>query len=174
MRSPATSKGKNMNAQESKQDNEEQFERGLRHLSRDLNREDSLLRACLLDAAICGLRLARNPDSQHLRRDAAEVWAIIAPTLARHLDSEDLHLLPWLDRQHRLSPDAAQRIRQCHDRLRILIAKIGAPGADNLTTDHAREAGQALVSLAMGLDDAIEDEERRLFPVLRKALADIR
>jgi hypothetical protein len=163
-----------MNAQESKQSHEKQSERGLRHLSRELNRDDSQLRSFLLDAAICGLRLARNPYSHNLRRDAAEVWAMIAPTLSRHLDAEDLELLPWLDRHHRLSREAASRIRQCHERLRILIAKIGAPGSDNLTNDHAREAGQTLLRLAMDLDDAIDDEERRLFPVLRKALSEIR
>jgi hypothetical protein len=163
-----------MTTQESKLESGRQIERGLQHLSRDLNREDSQLRSHLLDAAICGLRLARNPQSVYLRRDAAQVWAAMAPILAHHLDAEDLQLLPWLARQHRLSFDAARRIRQCHDRLRILIARIGAPDANNLTTDHAREAGQTLLRLAMDLDDAIDDEERRLFPVLRKALSDLR
>ena len=37
-------------------------------------------------------------------------------------------------------------------------------GAARLTDAQAREIGRALKGLAVSLDDAIDDEERRLFP----------
>ena len=43
-------------------------------------------------------------------------------------------------------------------------------GADRLTDAQARETGLALRGLAVTLDDAIDDEERRLFPSIQKAL----
>ena len=79
---------------------------GIRRLSETLNREDSQLRSCLLDAALAGLRLARNPESRELRRDAARIWATIEPILSHHLEAEDSGLLPWLDRHGGLSPEA--------------------------------------------------------------------
>ena len=42
--------------------------------------------------------------------------------------------------------------------------------AENLTEPQAREIGRALSGIAVSLDDAIDDEERRLFPTIRKAL----
>ena len=147
---------------------------GIRRLSEELNREDSQLRSCLLDAALAGLRLARNPESPELRRDAAHIWAAIQPTLSHHLDAEDSQLLPWLMQQGRLSPEAGRRVRAFHDRLRTLVGAIADTGADRLTEAQARDVGQALSGLAVDLDDAIDDEERRLFPTIQKALFDHR
>jgi hypothetical protein len=45
--------------------------------------------------------------------------------------------------------------------------------AENLTEPQAREIGRALSGIAVSLDDAIDDEERRLFPTIRKALSGI-
>ena len=45
--------------------------------------------------------------------------------------------------------------------------------AENLTDMQAREVGRALSGIAVSLDDAIDDEERRLFPTIRKALSGI-
>jgi hypothetical protein len=99
-----------VNMREAGKDDPKQAESDLRHLCQDLNREDSRLRSCLLDAAISGLRLTRNPDSRELRRDAARVWAVMAPILAHDLDVEDSGLLPWLDQHGRLSRDAGRTI----------------------------------------------------------------
>lgn len=148
----------------------DQIELGIVRLYQELNREDSQLRSCLLDAAIAGLRLTRNPDSLDLRRDAAQVWAVIEPILSRHLEAEDTEVIPWLNQRQPLSQETRRRIRRSHSRLRTLVAMIGEANADNLVTSHARDAGRALVSLVMDLDDAIDDEERRLFPALRRAL----
>lgn len=146
------------------------LEAGIRHLAEELNREDSQLRSCLLDAALAGLRLTRNPESLELRRDAARIWATIEPILSHHLDAEDSRLLPWLDQQGRLSPEAGRKIRDCHSRLRMLIGAIVNTAADQLTETEVRTAGRALSGLAVTLDDAIEDEERKLFPTIQKAL----
>lgn len=45
--------------------------------------------------------------------------------------------------------------------------------AEGLTEAQAREVGRALSGLAVKLDDAIDDEERRLFPTIRRALFEI-
>ena len=148
----------------------DQIEAGIVRLYQELNREDSQLRSCLLDAAIAGLRLTRNPDSLDLRRDAAHLWAVIEPILSHHLEAEDTEVIPWLNQRQPLSQQTRRRIQRSHSRLRTLIAMIGEANADNLVTSHARAAGRALVKLVMDLDDAIDDEERRLFPELRRAL----
>ena len=163
-----------MNAKESAAKSPNRNDAGIRRLSEELNREDSQLRSCLLDAALAGLRLTRNPQSREIRRDAAQIWAAIQPILSHHLEAEDSQLLPWLDRQGRLSPEVGRKVRECHDRLRSLIPVVAATGADHLTEAEARDAGRALSGLAVHLDDAIDDEKRRLFPTIRKALFEIR
>jgi Hemerythrin HHE cation binding domain len=128
------------------------------------------LRSYLLDSALSGLRLTRNPESRELRRDAVLIWAAIEPILSHHLDAEDRELLPWLDQQGRISPEVGRKVRECHDKLRTLVSAIAKTGADRLTEAEAREAGRALSGLAVNLDDAIDDEERRLFPTIQQAL----
>jgi DNA-binding NarL/FixJ family response regulator len=145
----------------------------IRSFSEELNREDSHLRSRLLDAALAGLRLERNPESAELRRDAAQVWAAIEPILSHHLDAEDNQLLPWLEQQGGLSPEAVRKVRAYHDRLRTLVGAVTNAGAEHLTEAQAREVGRALRGLAVNLDDAIDDEQRRLFPTIRKALFEI-
>jgi hypothetical protein len=142
----------------------------MRHLFIELNREDSQLRGRLLDAAIAGLRLARDPDSADVRRDAARVWAAIEPILSHHLEAEDKHLLPWLDQHTHLSPEILRKVRQCHQKLRTLIGTVARNDLTRVTADQARETAQALTGLAVTLDDAIEDEQRRLLPTLHRAL----
>jgi hypothetical protein len=146
---------------------------GIRSLTVELNREDSELRPHLLDAALAGLRLTRNPELPELRRDAARIWKAIEPILSHHLDTEDKELLPWLEQRGSLSPEAGRKVRAYHDRLRTLIGAMASAGADRLTDTQAREMGRALRGLAVTLDDAIDDEERRLFPTIRRALFEV-
>ncbi|MGA8060150.1 MAG: hypothetical protein WB999_18030 [Candidatus Binataceae bacterium] len=160
-----------MNGQESTANDANRIDAGIRHLSEELNREDSQLRSCLLDAALAGLRLERNPESRELRRDAARIWATIAPILSHHLEAEDSELLPWLDRQGGLSPEGGRKVHECHHRLRTLMGAIAKTDTDRLTDAHTREAGRALSGLAVYLDDAIDDEQRRLFPTIQRALS---
>ncbi len=159
-----------IDASESSAADRVRIDAGIRFLSEELNREGSLLRSRLLDAALAGLRLARNPESPELRRDAQQIWAAIQPTLSHHLDAQDGQLLPWLVQQGRLSAEAGRKVREFHDRLRTLMGAIGDTGADRLTDAQARDAGQALSGLAVYLDDAIDNEECRLFPTIQKAL----
>ncbi len=163
-----------MNAKESAAKSPSRIDPGIRRLSEELNREDSQLRSCLLDAALAGLRLTRNPESHELRRDAARIWALIQPILSHHLETEDGRLLPWLEQQGHLSPEVGRKVRECHDRLRTLIGAVADTGADHLTEAQARDAGRALSGLAVYLDDAIDDEEHKLFPTIQKALFGIR
>ncbi|MGO9454009.1 MAG: hemerythrin domain-containing protein [Candidatus Binataceae bacterium] len=159
-----------MGAKESKIHSSNPVEAAIRRLFQELNREDSQLRTYLLDAALAGLRVARSPESPETRRDAAQVWAAMEPILSRHLDSEDSHLLPWLERHSTLSPDTQGKIRECHQRLRGFIRTIVNNDIARGTAAEARDIGKALAGLAVALDDAIDDEERRLLPTFQKAL----
>lgn len=167
---PSEIRKSDMKAKESSSENPTSTDAGIRRLWLELNREDSKLRSRLLDAALAGLRLERNPESRELRRDAAELWATIEPILTHHLDTEDKDLLPWLEQHGSLPPEAGRKVSAYHDRLRTLIGAIVSADADRLTEAQAREVGRALSGIAVSLDDAIDDEERRLFPTIRKAL----
>jgi response regulator of citrate/malate metabolism len=159
-----------MNPEESTAKNPNRIDAAIRRLSEELNREDSQLRSCLLDASLAGLRLTRDPESRELRRDAARIWATIEPILSHHLEAEESELLPWLDRHGGLSPEAGRKVHECHHRLRTLMGGIAKTDTDRLTDAHTRDAGRALSGLAVYLDDAIDDEQRRLFPTIQKAL----
>ncbi len=169
----STARKSEMNARESPAADPPVSDAGIRSLSVELNREDSELRSHLLDAALAGLRLERNPKSPELRRDAAQVWAAMKPILSHHLDTEENRLLPWLEQQRSLSPEGARKVRAYHDRLRTLIDAMANAGSDSLTDAQARELGQALSGLAVSLDDAIDQEERRLFPTIQRALFEV-
>jgi response regulator of citrate/malate metabolism len=160
-----------MNGEESTAKDANRIDAGIRRLSEALNREDSQLTSFLLDAALAGLRLERNPESRELRRDAARIWATIEPILSHHLEAEDSELLPWLDRQGGLSPEGGRKVHECHHRLRTLMGAIANSDTDRLSDAHTRDAGRALRGLAVYLDDAIDDEQRRLFPTIQRALS---
>lgn len=160
-----------VSATESPSRNSNRIDDGIGRLSQELNREDSQLRSRLLDAALAGLRLTRSPESLELRRDAVQIWAAIEPVLSYHLDAEDKELLPWLDQQRRVSSEVGRKVHGCHVKLRTLIgAAIVNSGTEPLTEAEARDVGRALSGLAMYLDDAIDNEECKLFPTIRQAL----
>jgi len=139
-------------------------------LLQDLNREDSRLRARLLDAALAGLRLSRDPQSMGLREDVAQLWASMEPVLSHHLETEDSQVLPWLKEHKKLTAANLERIRERHQALHKLMNAVDKRKLDAVTADEARNIGKSLAALAVALDDAIDDEERRLLPTLRKAL----
>lgn len=136
----------------------------------DLNREDSRLRARLLDAAIAGLRLSRDPHSIGLRQDVAQLWASMGPVLSHHLETEDSQVLPWLKEHKKLTAATLERIRERHRALRKLMNAVEQRKPDTVTADEAQNIGKSLAALAVALDDAIDDEERRLLPTLRRML----
>jgi response regulator of citrate/malate metabolism len=160
-----------MDGKESSVKDANRVDAGIRSLANELNSEDAQLRLFLLDAALAGLRLERNPESRELRCDAARIWATIEPILSHHLEAEDSELLPWLDRQGGLSQEGARKVRECHHRLRTLMGAIAQTDTDRLTDALTRDAGRALTGLAVYLDDAIDDEQRRLFPTIQRALS---
>lgn len=148
----------------------ERTDAGIRHLFEELNREDSELRTQVLDTALAGLRLGRDANSPALRRDAAEVWSIIEPLISHHLRAEDDVMLPWLDRHAGLSSEVLDRLHQCHSKLRRLVSAIETVPFERATDAQAIEAARALCGLAVCLDDAIDAEERKIFPAIQKAL----
>jgi hypothetical protein len=157
-------------ATESTSENPIRTDAGIQRLSHELNREDSHLRSSLLDAALAGLRLTRSPQSLELRRDAVQICAAIQPLLSHHLDAGDNRSLPWLGQQGRLSPELERRVRECHDKLGTFSNAVSNSAAEHLTETQTRDLGRMLSALAVHLDDAIDNEERKLFPTLRRAL----
>ena len=144
---------------------------GIGRLCEELNREDSLLRSHLLDAALAGLQLTRHPESQELRREATKVWSAIEPVLSHHLAAEDtVMMLAWLERYARISPEVLLRVRECHDNLKRLAGAIEPWCLESATAQAAVEAGRVLCGLAVCLDDAIDSEEHKIFPAIHKAL----
>jgi len=157
-------------AVESKANHPVRNEAGVRHLLQELNREDSRLRSHMLDAAIAGLRLSRNPHSLELRGDVAKLWSSIEPVLSHHLDTEDTQILPWLKEQKKISAKTLSKIRESHSGLRELMSAVASREPGTITVEEARQIGKALTALSVALDDMIDDEERRLLPTLRRVL----
>jgi mono/diheme cytochrome c family protein len=62
--------------------------------------------------------------------------------------------------------ELGRNVRECHDKLRTLIGAIAKTGADRLTQAEAARCRTSVERLAVNLDDAIDDEERRLFPTI--------
>ena len=160
-----------MDAKESTEKAPNRIDVGIRRLSKELNREDSqLLRSYLLDAALSGLRLTRNPESRELRRDAVQIWAAIEPILVPSSGCRRPRVASMVGPARPSIAEVGRNVRECHDRLRTLIGVIADTGADRLTEAEALDAGRALSGLAVYLDDAIDNEELRLFPTIQQAL----
>ena len=60
-----------------------------------LNGEDSELSKHLLDAAVAGAVVARQPSDTILRAEAAEAWNAIKPLIVNHLARQEEIILPW-------------------------------------------------------------------------------
>src|SRR5271167_5168745 len=61
-----------------------------------LSTEDSKLGERLINAAVAGAVVARQPADTILRAEAAEAWNSIKPVIAHHLNSEEDIVLPWM------------------------------------------------------------------------------
>ncbi len=143
---------------------------GIKRLIEELNRGDSELRSCLLDAALAGLRVARKPDSKTLREEAASIWAAIEPLISEHLRVEDEVVLPWAADHAPVAPEAIRCARECHRRLKRLLASIKTAPFESAPDCQSAKAGRELCALAVCVDDLIDDEQRRIFPMVQKAL----
>src|SRR5216683_2458419 len=60
-----------------------------------LSGEDSELGKHLLDAAVAGAVVARQPSDTILRAEAAEAWNSIKPVIVNHLARQEEIILPW-------------------------------------------------------------------------------
>jgi hypothetical protein len=143
---------------------------GIRRLCEELDRGDSELRPRLLEAALAGLRLTRCPESQEYRGEAVRGWKSIEPTLSRCLAQNVSEIMSQgLERCARISPEVLFRIHECHSKLKRLASALEKPH-HAVTERAAVEAGRVLCGLAVCLDDAIEREDRKIFPAIHQAL----
>jgi iron-sulfur cluster repair protein YtfE (RIC family) len=136
----------------------------------ELGRLDSALREHLLDAAVAGATLARDPADRDLRRDAAQTWKALASGVARHLASENELVLPWAESQHSVPAGVMSRARERHRKLQRLAKTVAAVSFEKARDAEVRRAARALLQLAVHLDDLIDGEERELFPILQRSL----
>jgi len=135
-----------------------------------LSFEDSKLAGCVLDAAVAGAVLARNPSDTILRAEAAEAWNSLKPVIARHLASEEEVILPWAEMREDFPFDLILSAHEQHLRLRHLREGVDAASFITGSNEDVVKAGTALTAFAVCLDDLIEGEERTLFPMIERSL----
>lgn len=140
----------------------------------DLEREDSAIRDHLLDAAVAGATLARDPADRDLRGEAARAWQALAAGVAHHLASEDDMVLPYAAAQDNIPPAVMNRARERQRKLRRLAKTVAGVDFESASTPAVKRAARALLRLAVHLDDLIDGEERELFPILQRSLFEAR
>lgn len=136
-----------------------------------LSGEDSKLGARLIDAAVAGAVVARQPADPILRAEAAEAWNSIKPVIAHHLSSEENIMLPWMRSRENFPPDLILRTCEQHHRLRELARTVDATSFITGSDEEVTKAGAALTAFAVCLDDVIDGEERDLFPMIQRSLS---
>jgi hypothetical protein len=136
----------------------------------ELGRQDSALRDHLLDAAVAGATLARDPADPQLRHEADLTWKALASGVAHHLASENELVLPWAESQHSVPTGVMNRARERHRKLRSLAKTVAAVSFERGRDGEVRRAARALLQLAVHLDDLIDGEERDLVPILQRSL----
>jgi Hemerythrin HHE cation binding domain len=132
--------------------------------------EDSNLEQRLLDAAVAGAVIARQPWDTILRAEAAEAWNSIWTVIANHLASEQEIVIPWAKMRSDFPADLIMRAHEQHLRLRHLADTVDAASFITGTDEEVVKAGTALTAFAVYLDDLIEGEERDLFPIIQRIL----
>jgi hemerythrin-like domain-containing protein len=135
-----------------------------------LSNEDSKLGERLINAAVTGAVVARQPADKILRAEAAEAWNSIKPVIAHHLSSEEEVILPWANSRTDFPPDLILRVREQHRRLCDLGQVVDAVSFITGSNDEVTKAGTALTAFAVCLDDLIDGEERDLFPMIQRSL----
>jgi hemerythrin-like domain-containing protein len=136
----------------------------------ELEGEDTAMQAHLLDAAVAGATLARDPGDRELRGEAERAWKALESVVSHHLTSEDDVLLPWAASQKAVSRGLVAKARERHRKLRRLAKTIASVSFQSGRDAEVKRAARALLSLAVHLDDLIDGEERVLFPVLQRTL----
>lgn len=135
-----------------------------------LSREDSKLCESLLNAAVAGAVVARQPADTILRAEAAEAWNSIKPAIVHHLTSQQDILLPWAESRENFPPDLILRAREQRERLCDLAKTVDAASFITGSDEEVIRAGTALTAFAVCLDDVIDGEERDLFPMIQRSL----
>lgn len=132
--------------------------------------EDLKLGESLLNAAVAGAVVARQPADTILRAEAAEAWNSIKPVIAHHLQSEQDIVLSWAKSREDFPPDLILRAREKHRRLCDLALAVDAASFITGSNCEVMKAGAALTAFAVCLDDLIDGEERDLFPMIQRSL----
>jgi len=135
-----------------------------------LSHEDSTLGKRLLNAAVAGAVVARQPVDTILRAEAAEAWNSIKQVIAHHLASEENIVLPWAKTRENFPHNLILRAREQHLRLRDLARIVDATAFITGSNEEVTKAGTALTAFAVCLDDLIDGEERDLFPMIQRSL----
>jgi len=135
-----------------------------------LNSEDSELSKHLLDAAVAGAVVARQPSDTILRAEAAEAWNSIKPVIVNHLARQEEIILPWAKMRADFPFDLILRAHEQHLRLRHLAETVDAASFIAATDEEVVKAGTALTAFAVCLDDLIDGEARDLFPMIQRSL----
>jgi hypothetical protein len=135
-----------------------------------LTNEDSKLGERLINAAVAGAVVARQPADTILRAEAAEAWNSIRPVIANHLTCQKDIVLPWAESRKNFPPDLILRAREQRTRLCGLVKTIDAVSFITATDEEVAKAGAALTAFAVCLDDLIDCEERDLFPMIQRSL----
>ncbi len=135
-----------------------------------LSLEDSKLGERLLNAAVAGAVVARQPCDTTLRAEADEAWNSIKTVIAHHPGSEEDIVVPWMKSQENFPPDLILRTCEQHARLRDLARTVDATSFITGSNEDVTKAGAALTAFAVCLDDLIDGEERDLFPMIQRTL----
>ncbi len=128
-----------------------------------LSREDLKLGETLLNAAVAGAVVARQPADTILRAEAAEAWNSIKPVIAHHVNSQQDILLPWAASRENFPPDLILRAREQRVRLCDLAKIVDAASFITGSDEEVTRAGTALTAFAMCLDDLIDGESATYF-----------
>jgi hypothetical protein len=137
-----------------------------------LSKEDSKLGERLINAAVAGAVVARQPADIILRAEAAEAWNSIKPVIAHHLSSQEDIVVPWMKSRENFPPDLILRTCEQHLRLRDLARTVDATSFITGSDAEVTKAGAALTAFAVCLDDLIDGEERDLFPMIQRSLVE--
>jgi hypothetical protein len=135
-----------------------------------LSNEDSKLGERLINAAVAGAVVARQPADTILRAEAAAAWNSIRPVIADHLTCQKDIVLPWAESRKNFPPDLILRACEQRNRLCGLVKAIDAASFITGTDEEVAKAGTALTAFAVCLDDLIDCEERDLFPMIQRCL----
>jgi iron-sulfur cluster repair protein YtfE (RIC family) len=135
-----------------------------------LTDEDLKLSERILNAAVVGAVVARQPADTILRAEAAEAWNSIKPVIVHHLDREEEIVVPWMESRGNFPPDLIVRAREQRMRLCNLARIVDSASFITGSDEEVTKAGTALTAFAVCLDDLIDGEERDLFPMIQRSL----